>query len=188
MTVVLLIKTESLVVEGRLWGLDNDMEWVHIYILQIGASHLVFSNCLNLLINFRIYCFIVSINIWMNMNTLHTLICINSESQLRKHKKCSLLSPSLLSDQVWNIWLCFYVCFLLVYVGFFIQFLSSFVLHFNFFIFWDVFWYVFVCFHTSVAKFQLVLGNVTFFQFLCSSLCVYFFMCPPWNLQWVLWL
>jgi hypothetical protein len=26
MTVVLLIKTESLVVQGKLWGLDNDME------------------------------------------------------------------------------------------------------------------------------------------------------------------
>jgi len=29
------------------------------------------------LIDFRIYCFIASINIGMNMSTLHTLMCIN---------------------------------------------------------------------------------------------------------------
>jgi len=44
---------------------------------QVGASHLVFSICVNSLINFRIYYFIASINIEMNMSTLHTLMCIN---------------------------------------------------------------------------------------------------------------
>jgi hypothetical protein len=48
-----------------------------VYILKVGASHLVFSICVNLLINFRIYYFIASINVGMNMSTLHTLICIN---------------------------------------------------------------------------------------------------------------
>ena len=33
MLVVLLIKTESLVVQRKLWGLDNCMEWKHMHIL-----------------------------------------------------------------------------------------------------------------------------------------------------------
>jgi len=48
-----------------------------VHILKVGASHLVFSICVNLLINFRIYYFIASINIKMNMSTLHTLMCMN---------------------------------------------------------------------------------------------------------------
>jgi hypothetical protein len=32
MLVVLLITIESLVVQGKLWGLDNCMEWQHMHL------------------------------------------------------------------------------------------------------------------------------------------------------------
>jgi hypothetical protein len=57
MTVVLLIKTEFLVVQGKLWGLDNDMECqlrkhkktplssllLSFYVIKFGISDYVFT-------------------------------------------------------------------------------------------------------------------------------------------------
>jgi hypothetical protein len=144
MTVVLLIKTESLVVQGKLWGLDNDME-----------------------------------------------------CQLRKHKKLlsplsSRLSPLSSFPSMWSsleYLIMFLHLFSFSFCGFFYLVSFKFRPLFQFLHLLDVFYSVVMCLHTSVAKFRLVLGKVTFFQFLCSSLCVcFFFSCPSLDLQWVLWL